>query len=172
MKSWNFIEKTKKTWKVELTVWGRRFDEAKVQSGIFKRDTLSPLLFITAMMPLNHILREYTAGNKFSKRNEKELETLIHTVRIYSLDTGIEFVIEKFAMLVMKSGKRHLTDTGIEFGIEKFAMLVMESGKRHLTDGMELPNQDKIRTSEKRKRTNTWTPWKLELSNKWRWKKK
>ena len=25
-------------------------------------------------------------------------------------------------------------------------MLVMKSGKRHMTDGMELPNQDKIRT--------------------------
>ena len=25
-------------------------------------------------------------------------------------------------------------------------MLVMKSGKRHLTDGMELPNQNKIRT--------------------------
>ena len=34
---------------------------------------------------------------------------------------------------------------GMEFGIEKCAMLVMKSGKRHLTDGMELPNQDNIR---------------------------
>ena len=34
----------------------------------------------------------------------------------------------------------------MEFGIEKCAMLVMKSGKRHMTDGMELPNQDKIRT--------------------------
>ena len=34
----------------------------------------------------------------------------------------------------------------MEFGIEKCAMLVMKSGKRPLTDGMELPNQDKIRT--------------------------
>ena len=33
----------------------------------------------------------------------------------------------------------------MEFGIEKYAMLVMKSGKRHLTDGMELPNQVKIR---------------------------
>ena len=33
----------------------------------------------------------------------------------------------------------------MEFGIEKYAMLVMKSGKRHVTDGMELPNQDKIR---------------------------
>ena len=34
----------------------------------------------------------------------------------------------------------------MEFGIEKCAMRVMKSGKRHRTDGMELPNQDKIRT--------------------------
>ena len=34
----------------------------------------------------------------------------------------------------------------MEFGIEKCSMLVMKSGKRHLTGGMELPNQDKIRT--------------------------
>ena len=38
----------------------------------------------------------------------------------------------------------------MEFGIEKCAMLVMKSGKRHLTDGMELPNQDKIRTLEEK----------------------
>ena len=31
-------------------------------------------------------------------------------------------------------------------GIEKCAMLVMKSGKRHMTDGMELLNNDKIRT--------------------------
>ena len=34
----------------------------------------------------------------------------------------------------------------MEFGIEKCAMVVMKSGKRHLTDRMEQPNQDKIRT--------------------------
>ena len=33
----------------------------------------------------------------------------------------------------------------MEFGIEKCAMLVMKSGKRHMTDGMELANHDKIR---------------------------
>ena len=34
----------------------------------------------------------------------------------------------------------------MEFGIEKCALPVMKSGKRHLSDGKELPNQDKIRT--------------------------
>ena len=36
-------------------------------------------------------------------KNEKELETLIHAVRIYSEDIGVEFGMEKCAMLVMKS---------------------------------------------------------------------
>ena len=39
----------------------------------------------------------------------------------------------------------------MEFGIEKCALLVMKSGKRHLTDGIELPNQDKIRTLAKKR---------------------
>ena len=52
----------------------------------------------------------------------KKMETLIRTVRIYNQDLRMEF------------------------GIEKYAMLVMKSGQQLLTDGIELPNQDKIRT--------------------------
>ena len=54
-------------------------------------------------------------GIKLFAKNEKELETLIHTVKM-------------------------------EVGIEKCALLVIKSGKRYLTDGIEVPNQDKIRT--------------------------
>ena len=64
----------------------------------------------------------YMDNIKLFAKNEKELETLTHAVRIYSQDIGMEF------------------------GIEKCAMLVMKSGKRYITDGMELSNQDTIRT--------------------------
>ena len=37
-------------------------------------------------------------------------------------------------------------DIGMEFGIEKYAMLIMKSDKRHMTEGTELSNQEKIRT--------------------------
>ena len=37
-------------------------------------------------------------------------------------------------------------DIGMEFGIEKYAMLVMKSGKQHMTEKVELPNQVVIRT--------------------------
>ena len=57
----NFTEKTLKTWRVELTAGGRSLAEAKIQRGIFQGDALSPLQFVIAMMPLNHILRKCTA---------------------------------------------------------------------------------------------------------------
>ena len=43
--------------------------------------------------------------NQFDK-NEKELETLVQTIRIYSNDIGMEFAIEKWVELIMKSEKR------------------------------------------------------------------
>ena len=57
----------------------------------------------------------------FSK-NEKELETMVQTIRIYSQDIGMEFRIEKCAMLVIKKGERKLMD------------------------GIQLPNQDTIKS--------------------------
>ena len=56
---------------------------------------------------------------KLFAKNRRELETLIQTVRIYSQDIGIEFGIEKCAMLIRKSRRWHM---------------------------MEEPNQEKIRT--------------------------
>ena len=140
----NFIEQTMKIWTVDLTAGGRSIAETKIQREIFEGDALSPLLFIIAMMPLNHILRKCAAGYKLSRsqekidhlmymdniklfaKNERELETLIHAVRIYS-----QYI-------------------GMKFGIEKCAMLVMKSDKRHMTDGMELSNHDIIRTLEEK----------------------
>ena len=47
---------------------------------------------------------------EFFAKKEKELETLIRVVRIFIPDIGKEFCIEKCAMLIMKSGKRHMTE--------------------------------------------------------------
>ena len=44
---------------------------------------------------------------------KKKLEILMQAMSIYSQDIGTEFVIEKCAMLIMKSGKRQITE-GIE----------------------------------------------------------
>ena len=52
----------------------------------------------------------YMDDTKLCAKNEKELETLEHAGRIYSQDIEMEFSIEKFAMLWMKSDKRHLAE--------------------------------------------------------------
>ena len=67
----NFIDKTMKTWRVELTAGERRLAETKIQRGVFQGDALSPLLFIIAMMPLNLTFRKCTTGYKLSRLQEK-----------------------------------------------------------------------------------------------------
>ena len=68
----NFIEKKyMKNWRVELTAEGKSLAERKIQRCIFQEDALSLLLFIIAMMSLNHILRKCTAGYKLSRLQEK-----------------------------------------------------------------------------------------------------
>ena len=67
----NFIEKTMKTWIVELTAGGKSLAETKIQRGISQGDAISHLLFIIAMMPRNHILRKCTDGYKLSRSQEK-----------------------------------------------------------------------------------------------------
>ena len=64
----NFIEKAMKTWKVELTAGGGSLDEEKIQRGMFQGDALSPLSFIIAMMPLNYLLRNFTAAYKVDRK--------------------------------------------------------------------------------------------------------
>ena len=68
----------------------------------------------------------YMDDIKLYAKNEKGQVNLIQTVRIYNQN------------IVM------------EFGLEKCVMLVMKGSRRHLTNGMELPNQDKIRTLRKK----------------------
>ena len=94
---------------------GRSLAEAKIRRGIFQGDALSPLLFIIAIMLLN--LRKYTTWYKLSRsqekmnplmymediklfaKNEKELETLIHVVRIYSQEIGMKLALKNVLCL-------------------------------------------------------------------------
>ena len=60
-------------------------------------------------------------------KNERELEFLMQTIKIYSQDVGMEF------------------------GIEKCAMLMIKSGKREIAGGIGLPNQENNRTFGEKK---------------------
>ena len=66
-----FLEKTMKTWRVELTCANQQLGEVNIKRGIFQGDALSPLLFVVAMIPLTHVLRKIKSGYEFTKSKEK-----------------------------------------------------------------------------------------------------
>ena len=88
-------------------------------------------MFVLALTPLSLILRKAKAAYEFSRskekihhllfmddlklysRNKKELDSLVQTIRIFNKNIGMEFVIEKCAMLVIKKGKI-MKSVGIE----------------------------------------------------------
>ena len=131
-----FLEKTMKDWRVELTCANESLGEVKIKRGIFQGDALSPLLFVITLIPLTSVLKMTKHGYEFAKnrekinhllymddlklyaKSEKELDSLIQTVRVFSKDIGMQFGIEKCSTLVLKRGKR-IKSNGIKMPDDK-----------------------------------------------------
>ena len=100
-------------WRVMLCAGNSELGKIDTKRGIFQRDSFSPLVFVLALIPLSLILRKSKAAYEFSvskeninyflfmddlklySRNEKELDSLVQTIRILSKDIGTDFSIEK-----------------------------------------------------------------------------
>merc|ERR1712100_203692 len=109
-------------WSTTLTSNGENLGDVDINRGIFQGDSLSPLLFVMAMIPLTTLLRKESMGYRFSKskkqinhllfmddlklyaKDEADLDKLINVVSVFSRDIGMEFGLDKCAVLVMKRG--------------------------------------------------------------------
>ena len=103
-------------WKVMLCSGNSELGEVEIKRRIFQGDSLSPLVFVLALIPLSLILREAKAAYEFSEskgkinhllfidylklysQSEKRLDLLVQTVCVFSEDIGMEFGIEKCAV--------------------------------------------------------------------------
>ena len=110
------------SWNTLLTVNGQILGQVNIRRGIFQGDSLSPLLFVAALIPLTIILRKTGFGYQTSKNAAKishllyiddlkmygksapELESLLNTVRIFSNDISMEIGLDKCATLTIKRG--------------------------------------------------------------------
>ena len=92
-----FLQFTMKNWPVELVCNNEKLGEVEIKRGIFQGDSLSPLLFVIALIPLTQILKAtrhcYSFANKekinhllymddlkLYAKTEEELDSLVQTV--------------------------------------------------------------------------------------------
>ena len=117
---------------------GKLLGSVPIRRGLFQGDSFSPLLFVIALLPLTHILRETGMGYQLEKnvakvnhlffmddltlygKNDKEIDSLIKTVWQCS------------------------EDIKIEFGILKCAVVSLQRGKKTRLEGIQLPNGEEI----------------------------
>ena len=123
------IGESMKQWQTRLQCQGEHLAEVKFKRGIFQGDTLSPLLFVLALIPLSVLLRGTRPGYQLSANakvnhmlfmddlklfasTKAQLESLVGTVRIFTEATGMRFGLNKCASMVMKKGRK-VEDEGI-----------------------------------------------------------
>ena len=91
---------------------GKQLGEVRIKRGIFQGDSLSPLMFVKAMIPMTCVLRKTKPGDtlksksklnhllymhdmddmKLYAKSQNEIKSLIYTVRIFSDDIGMELI--------------------------------------------------------------------------------
>ena len=101
-------------------------------------------MFVLALIPLSLILRKVKAAYEFSKSKEKInhllfMDDLLFYLKLYSRS-------EKGFDSLVQTVRAFSEDGGMEFGIEKCAMLVMEKGKILKSVGIELPDGKVIKS--------------------------
>lgn len=123
------ISQSMGSWNTRLEYLGEHLTDVDIKRGIFQGDSLSPLLFITSLIPMSLILRDAVQGYGFREgrkvnhllfmddlklygKKKTDLEALMNTVRIFSEDIRMEFGLSKCATVIMKRGKK-VEDAGI-----------------------------------------------------------
>ena len=137
--------------------------QVEIKRGIFRGDSLTPLVFVLALVPLSLILRKAMVGYEFSEskekinhvlsmddlklysRSEKGLDSLVQTVCVFSEDIGIEFGIEKCTMIekrkIVKSVGIGLPDGKVINSLqegESYKYLGILEAEKNLVEKMKL----------------------------------
>ena len=118
----NLVNLFEETWRTELIVCDEILGEGDIRREIFQGHYFSPLLFGIVLIPLLKILKETDLRHATSRdqkfnhllfidnlklygKSERELDSLVETIRIFSDDVGMVFGMSKCAVLVLKRKK-------------------------------------------------------------------
>ena len=143
------LKRSMNSWNVNLTSSGDFLGNVNIKRGIFKGDSLSPLLIVICMIPLSRLLRKvkvcYTLKNgkrlnhlifmgnlKLFGKNEN-VNSLVSTVQVFSDDIKKEFGVKKCGILIMHRGALAKTKrNGIMLPSEETIKHINEDGYKYL----------------------------------------
>ena len=133
-----FLKKSMEVWKTQLTINNEVIGDCNIRRGIFQGDSLSPLLFIIAMIPLSTILNNTKQGFKLEKDGAK----MSHLLYMDDLKLFASSLKEITALTTTVSNFSQ--DIGMEFGLQKCAVMEIKAGQIIDSSGIELPEGKKI----------------------------
>ena len=129
-----------KQWCTELTAGWEVIGNVKFLGGIFQGDSLSPLMFVIALIPMTLVLRKVKSCYQLSTNGEKLNHLMfMDDIKLYAKD-------EESLKGLIQTVRVVSSDIGMEFGVEKCAMLVLKRGKVVESNGILLPNNDIIKS--------------------------
>ena len=67
----NLFVKSMETWKVMFCLRNSELGEVEIKRGIFQGDSLSPLVYVLALIPLSLIFKKAKEAYEFSESKEK-----------------------------------------------------------------------------------------------------
>ena len=132
------IKQSMNKWKTNLDADGKLLGSVPIRRGIFQGDSFSPLLFVIALLPLTHILRETRMGYQLEKNGTKVNHLFfMDDLKLYGKN---DKEIDSLIKTVWQCSK----DIKMEFGILKCAAVSLQRGKKTRWEGIQLPNGEEI----------------------------
>ena len=114
------LKRSMQSWRTVLFSGKNKLGKVNIRRGIFQGDSLSPLLFVVALIPVTIMLRTLKQGYSFGKgkerlnhvsfmndlklcgSNDNETDKLVKTIKIVSGDFRMQFGFDKCAVFKMK----------------------------------------------------------------------
>ena len=91
----DLIVNSMKKWKTDFTFCGKSLGEINIKRGIFQGDSLSPLLFIIALIPMSMILRKVAYAYEFKSGVKLNHLLFMDDLKLYAKsETGLESLVQ------------------------------------------------------------------------------
>ncbi|KAL1448229.1 hypothetical protein WDU94_006605 [Cyamophila willieti] len=187
----DFMKVSMRQWQTEMSLFFEggviKTRNIQIKRGIYQGDSLSPLLFCLALIPLTNMLNQERIGYEIERnirinhllymddlklfaKNEEEIQRAVDIVKTFSKDVKMSFGLDKCATITIKRGKVVTTENIQVNEEEEIKSLSSEETYKYLgleeRDGIEYDIMKKKIKSEYIRRIRKILKTELSCKNK------